>query len=353
MHSTMKAWQLDRFGLANLAPAVRPLPDVGREDILVRVGAVSLNYRDLLVVEGQLLPEPPEMPFVPVSDFAGTVVAAGEAVSRVAVGDRVMGNFWTQWIDGPPPAEMKHHALSLGGPLQGALADYIAVPAGVAVKTPTVLSDAEAATLPIAGLTAWFALTEANPIASGDVVVVQGTGGVALAAAQFVRALGGRAIVLSRSEAKLDRVGAAAPRGVAPWATIDTSLHPDWPARVMELTAGTGAQHVVELIGGENVPRSLSALALEGKLSLIGFLGGMETTVSAVPFMLGRLTMTGVSVGHRRAFERMAAFIETHDVRPIIDRTYDFDRAREAFDHLKRGPVGKVVVSMERPEDVA
>ena len=338
----MKAWQLPAFGLAHLAYGERPVPVLGPGEVLVRVGAVSLNYRDRLVVEGKLLPSPPAMPFVPVSDFAGRVVAVGADVDRVAPGARVMGHFWTDWLDGPAPAGMTEQGRSLGGPLPGALAEYVAIPAAAAVPVPETLSDVEAATLPVAALTAWFALTETGRTKPGDVVVVEGTGGVAMAGLQLATALGARVVVTSRSATK--RAGAA---DLGAWATVDTIAYPAWSDRVRALTGGRGADHVLEIIGGAHVREAVAALAPEGRISLIGFLGGNDVTVPALPLMLKRAGLRGVSVGHRRAFEAMAAFMRDRDLHPVVDRVFAFADAPAAFERLAAGPLGKVVIAID------
>jgi len=340
-HERMAAWQMSTFGIDNLREGERTVTTPQGNEVLVRVKAVSLNYRDKLVVAGDLLPTPPEMPFVPVSDFVGEVVETGDAVRRVRAGDRVMGNFWTEWLSGPAPRGMIEHGLSLGGPMQGALAEYIVIPEHVAVKAPSSLSDVEAATLPIAGVTAWFALTESGRTADGDIVVVQGTGGVALAAAQLAKALGARVILLSRSAEKLDRVAE-----LSPWQMIDTTRYPRWSERVRELSGGKGADHILELIGGDNLSASIEALAPGGQVSMIGFLAGAEMSLSAVPLMLKRARIQGVSVGHREAFERLVSFVGANDIHPVIDSVFAFSDAKAAFDRLDQGPVGKVVIDI-------
>jgi len=337
----MKAWQQSVFGLEQLKLSESTIPEPLAGNILARVKAVSLNYRDKLVATGQLLPVPPEMPFTPVSDFAGEVVALGDGVVRFEIGDRIMGNFWTQWIDGSPHPEMMRHGLSLGGPLQGALSEYVVIPEDAAVASPTNLSEQEAATLPIAGLTAWFALAETGRTRIGDTVLVQGTGGVALFAAQIAAAMGAKPIITSRSDGKLKRAGR-----LAPWATINTTTMQDWSRTALDLTGGKGVDHILETVGGANVSQSLQSLAPEGRLSLIGFLGGFDISISAVPLMLRRATIQGVSVGHRRAFERLVRFVEEHDLHPVIDHEYEFADALSAFTHLEQGPFGKVTVKV-------
>lgn len=335
----MRQWQLPSFGISHLEQVTRPVPHPGHGELLVRVGAVSLNYRDRLVVEGELLPERPAMPFIPVSDMCGEVVEVGEN-TRFRVGDRVIGNFWTQWIDGEPPAAMVRHGLSLGGPLPGMLAEYVVLPDSVAVRAPDTLSDEEASTLPVAGLTAWFALVETGNLLAGQAVVVQGTGGVSLFGMQIARALGARAIVTSRSRQKQDRLKTL---GVEDTVLID-GVH-DWSGEVIRLTDGHGADQILELIGGDNMRHSVNALASGGRIAQIGFLGGADVSFSAVPLMLRRGIIQGITVGHRTALERLASAVDRYGIRPVIDHVYGFDDAQAAFARLDEGPFGKVVIT--------
>ncbi|WP_294990830.1 NAD(P)-dependent alcohol dehydrogenase [uncultured Stenotrophomonas sp.] len=340
--STMNSWELDAPGLAHLHPVQRLIPRPGPGQLLVKVGAVSLNYRDALVINGGLLPGALPRPFVPASDMAGVVVETGPGACRFDVGQRVMGNFWTQWLDGAPPLEMLQHGLSLGGPLPGMLAGYVVLDEDVAVATPPSLSDEQACTLPVAALTAWFALVEAGQVRAGQTVLVQGTGGVSLFALQFAQALGARVIATSRSDSKLARV-----EQLGAWATINTGQYPDWGARAMELTAGQGVDHVLELLGGDNLAQSVAALAVGGHILQIGFLQETELRMPAVPLMLRRATLTGVSVGHRRAFEAMNAFIQRERLQPVIDAVFPFADVPAAFARLQQGPFGKVVVQVD------
>ena len=343
MGDTMRRWQLPAFGRRSLELVDVPVPTPGAQELLIRVAAVSLNYRDKLVVEGELLPDLPAMPFVPVSDMVGEVVAAGPRVSRFLPGDRVLGNFWTQWIDGAPPPEMARHGQSLGGPLPGMLSEYVVLHENVAVAAPVSLTDEEASTLPIAALTAWFALAETGPVKPGDTVLVQGTGGVALFGMQFAQALGARTIVTSRSVAKIERV-----RALGASVSIDTSATSDWSRSACELTGGRGVDHILETIGGDNLIRSMDALAAGGRIALIGFLNGQTLQLPAVPMMLKRSILQGISVGHRRAFETMNRAIDHHHIKPVIDTVYPIQDALSAFDHLERGPFGKVVIRLAR-----
>ncbi|WP_369975601.1 zinc-dependent alcohol dehydrogenase family protein [Xanthomonas bundabergensis] len=337
----MKAWQLPTFGMENLELAQRPLPRPGPDELLVKVAAVSLNYRDTLVVNGGLLPERPRMPFVPVSDMAGEVVELGSKTSRFRIGDRVMGNFWTQWLDGKPPRAMLEHGLSLGGPLPGMLAEYVVLPEEAAVAAPLSLSNEEASTLPVAALTAWFALVEAGRLRKGQTVLVQGTGGVSLFGLQFAHALRARVIVTSRSDDKLARA-----KTLGAWAGINTSRIPAWAQAALELTDGHGVDQVLELMGGDNLRQSVEALAGSGHILQMGFLDDTELRMPAIPLMLRRATLRGVSVGHRRAFEEMNQAIDRHRIKPVIDQVFSFAEAQAAFKHLKHGPFGKLVIKV-------
>ena len=339
MGKLMRAWQLPRLGMAHLEIAQRPVPQPGPNELLIKVAAVSLNYRDALVINGALLQTPPAMPFVPVSDMAGEVVATGMGTTRFTAGDRIVGNFWTQWLDDPPPAEMLRHGLSLGGPLPGMLAEYVVIHEDVAVHAPKSATDEEACTLPVAALTAWFALTEAAQARAGQTVVVQGTGGVSLFGLQFATALGARVIVTSRSEDKLSRA-----RGLGAWATINTLQTPDWAKAVADLTEDGGADHILEMIGGDNLRQSVQALAGGGHILQIGFMEDTELRMPAVPLQLRRATLRGVSVGHRRSFEEMNRAIDAFDIKPVIDRVFPFSEAPAAFKRLQEGPFGKVVI---------
>ncbi|WP_028605750.1 zinc-dependent alcohol dehydrogenase family protein [Ottowia thiooxydans] len=342
---SMQVWQLPTFGLENLELVERPVPRPAAHEVLIKVAAVSLNYRDKLVVNGELLPEPPPMPFVPISDMAGEVIELGSQTTRFKVGDRVMGNFWTQWLDGEPPRAIREHGLSLGGPLPGMLAEYVVLSEEVAVTAPSSLSDEEASTLPVAALTAWFALVEAGRLRQGQTVLVQGTGGVSLFGLQIAKALGARVIVTSRSDDKLARA-----KALGAWAGINTTYAPAWAQAVLELTGGEGVDQVLELVGGDNLRHSVEALAGSGHISQIGFMDDTEIRMPAIPLQLRCATLRGISVGHRRAFEEMNQVIDRHGIQPVIDKVFSFTDAPEAFTHLESGPFGKLVIKVGEEE---
>ena len=347
---TMTSWEVGTFGLSHLAAVKRPVPRPGPREILVRVAAVSLNYRDKLNAEGVLLPDL-KLPYSPASHAVGEVAAIGSEVTRFRPGDRVMTHFITDWIEGPvPPArpvagdrttDGTVYGGTLGGPLPGVLSDYILLHEESALAAPPSLSDTEAATLPIAALTAWFALFETASLKPGETVVVQGTGGVSLFGLQFAAAAGARVIVTSRDAAKLERAKAL---GAA--AGIDTGRRPEWDKALLELTGGRGADHILELVGGDNLTRSVRAAASGGRISQIGILAGTEASVPILPLMLKQVVLRGIVVGHRKAFEAMNAAIEATQMKPVIDAVYPFDQVPQAFTHLDRGPFGKIVIKV-------
>jgi len=336
-NATNKSWQMTGFGLPKLQLSEGPVPEPGPTALLVRVKAVSLNYKDRMIVDGVLIPDL-ALPFVPLSDAVGEVVAVGRDVTRFRVGERVLGQVIADWPDGDAPSVL--HKKTLGSSLPGVLSDYIVLAEDATVTAPASLSDSEASTLPIAALTAWTALVEASKPVPGETVLIQGTGGVALFALQFAVALGLRAIVTSSSDEKLAR---AAELGA--WRGINYRTQPAWDDAARELTGGRGVKHVLEMVGGDNARRSLDALAADGRLSVIGLLGGMEMTLPIVPFLRNRITVQGISIGHRRAFERMNEAIDALGIKPVVDTVYPFAEVRRAFDHLEKGPFGKIVIA--------
>jgi len=330
---TLRRWQLASFGRDQLEQvASEPLPTPGPGQLLVQVGAVSLNYRDLLMVrDGMGMSFP--LPFTPGSDMAGTVLATGPGVHRFAEGDRVINTFWGGWIDGPWHAG----AVLAGGPGPGVLASHVLIDQEWAVAAPATFDFAQASTLPCAGLTAWFALAETGALRPGQTVLIHGTGGVALFGLQLARLHGARAIVVTGSADKRAEA-------LALGATEVLMRDSDWPAEVRRLTQGRGADHVLELASGPHLDRSLQAAAQGGRVSIIGMLGGETLSASFYAMVLGRITVQGIGVGHRRALEDLVRAVEVNALEPVIAARYDFDALPEALDHLARGAFGKVVV---------
>jgi NADPH:quinone reductase-like Zn-dependent oxidoreductase len=334
----MKSWLLENTGRENLRLVNINEPKPGPGQILVRTTAVSLNFRDKLIIEGSY-PLPLTYPVVPGSDLAGEVIALGSGVSRFKVGDQVVSLFRPKWLRGVPSGEAAREAL--GGSLPGVLAEYVLLSEQGAVPYPGYLTSAEASTLPVAALTAWVALFTHGNLKSGETVLLQGSGGVSLFALQLAVAHGARVFVTSRSPGKIARLkqlGAAE--------VIDTSAHAAWAEVILRLTDGQGADHILDVLGGDAVPMSIQAAAWGGHIALIGIMDRPTTTIS-IPTMMGKtLRLHGVSVGSRRDMEQLLAFVENHRISPIIDAKYSFDALPDALDHLDRGPFGKIVVEI-------
>jgi NADPH:quinone reductase-like Zn-dependent oxidoreductase len=333
----MKRWELKSLGAANLklANATQPVPAAG--EVLVRVGATSLNFRDGMIVENGANVTL-DFPFTPLSDMAGEVAALGEGVTRFAVGDKVISIVIPGWIDG---VLASRNIPTQGGPIPGMLSEYVVTPAEWLVRAPSTLSAAEASTLPLAALTAWMAVVELGRVRAGQTVVVQGTGGVSIFALQFAAAHNARVIVTSGSDDKLSRaIQLGATDG------INRQTTPEWHQRVIELTGGRGADHVLEMAGGDNFARSVQAVNSGGRVSIIGLLESAELRAPIMPIIYGGVSIVGVSIGPRRVLEDMVRAIDQSGIRPAIDTVYDFENAREGFAHLKRGAFGKIVIQV-------
>jgi NADPH:quinone reductase-like Zn-dependent oxidoreductase len=318
----------DTFGLDALKLVERPDLIPGPGQVILKMKAFSINYRDLLVVNGVGRWKPP-LPRVPLSDGVGIVTATGNGVSRVKVGDRVAPIFYPNWLDGRVAAEKMGQALG-GAAADGVLAEYTLFDQASLVQVPAHLSDEEAATLPCAGVTAWSALIPFGHITPGDTVVVLGTGGVSLFALQFARLLGARVIVTSSSDHKLARakqLGAAA--------IINYKATPDWPTAVVELTDGLGADHVVDTVGG--LKDAIAAVRLGGTVAFVGLLSGMTTEVDLVTFMGKCARVEAVDVGSRAMFEAMNKAIGFHEMHPVVDRVFAFDELGPALTYLSEG----------------
>ena len=299
--------------------------------------AVALNARDLQILAGHY-PVGKGFPLVPVSDGVGEVVAVGEGVTRVRTGARVAANFAQRWLHGPRKPET--WSSTLGGDRDGLLQELVVLSEEGLVEVPEHLTDEEAATLPTPGVTAWQALVVRGHLKAGDVVLVEGTGGVALFAMQFARLAGARVIVTSRSRAKLDRARAAgASEGV------ERKDGSDWIARVRDLTDGKGVDHVVNVVG--DLGASVACLRIGGLISQIGYLGGMRLEGDIIPLLLANARLEGISVGPRSTFEEMNRAIALHRMRPVVDRSFSFDQAHEAFSFFaNESRFGKVVIRL-------
>jgi NADPH:quinone reductase-like Zn-dependent oxidoreductase len=314
-----------RGAVRRVQMAAAALADDG---VRVAVRAVGVNFRDVYVIRGNRYREP-ALDQVPMTDAAGVVVAVGSGVTRFKVGDRVCSTVLPNWIDGPLTAHGMARSTAV-------LAEYFDAGENDVVAAPPHLSDIEAATLPVAALTAWHAVAELGVVGAGDTVVVQTTGGVAVFAMQFAQALGARVIVVSRSQEKLQRTGA--------WATINTEITPDWDKQVLALTGGQGARLVLDMGLSDSLRRSARAAAYEGTVAIIGVVQQETNPLDIYTVMNKNLNVRGVETGSRAMFERMNRFMQEKGLRPHIDSVHnDVDAA---LDRIESSPYGKVVLSL-------
>jgi NADPH:quinone reductase-like Zn-dependent oxidoreductase len=335
----MKAWVIaDHFGIENLRIVERPEPQPGPGQVVVAVRAVSLNYRDLLVARGAYNPRMP-LPRIPCSDGAGEVTAIGAGVSRVKVGDRVAGTFFQKWIAGGLTEAMARSTL--GGDLDGMLAERVLLSEEGVVPFPEHLSFDEAATLPCAALTAWNALIGGG-LKAGDSVHVQGTGGVSIFALHFAKLMGAKVLITSSSDEKLARA-----KGLGADAGVNYRANPDWEKWCRSETGGIGVDHVVEVGGAGTLERSLKAVRTAGHVALIGVLSGAGGTINPLPILMRSICVRGIFVGSRAMFEAMNRAVAHGRLRPVIDKTFAFDQFPDALRHMERGAhFGKIVVKI-------
>ncbi|MDA0998545.1 MAG: NAD(P)-dependent alcohol dehydrogenase [Proteobacteria bacterium] len=319
----------------------RPTPDPGPGEVLVRLRAASLNYRDLLILKGGYRSRQKQADLVPLSDGAGDVAAVGQGATRFRVGDRVTACFFQDW----PAGDASERAMEsdTGRIVDGNLQEFRIFPEGGLVSTPSHLSDVEAAALPCAALTAWSAVVKHGRVKPGDCVLTQGTGGVSLFALQFAHLAGARVIVTSSSDDKLARA-----RALGAADGINYRAQPEWGAVCKRLAGGDGVDNVIELGGTETIKQSLIAVRPGGTLSLIGVLSGATTGNVLLPYIISRdVRLQGVTIGSHADMTAMGRAIEASGLHPVVDRVFPFADAKAAFEHLASGThFGKVCIEI-------
>jgi NADPH:quinone reductase-like Zn-dependent oxidoreductase len=336
----MKTYEIaEPKGIDNMKLVEHATPQPGTGEVLVRIRATSLNYRDLVTVKGGAATRGIRLPLVPLSDGAGEVVEVGRDVTRFKPADRVVASFFQSWLAGPPQTSFFRSAL--GGAINGTLSEYISLSETGLVRIPDYMSFEEAATLPCAAVTAWNALVSMGRVTAGETVLVLGTGGVSIFALQFARIHGGRVIATSSSYAKLGRL-----RELGAFGVINYKTTPDWDTQVLEMTGGEGVDHVIEVGGAGSLAKSIRAVKLGGRISLIGLLAG-GGQIDPMPMLLKSITLQGIFVGSRQMFEEMNRAMEINSVHPVIDRVFPFAQARDAYRYLESGAhFGKVCIAV-------
>ena len=337
----MKAFEVRKFGIDELVVTERETPEPKPGEVLVRLKAASLNYRDVMIVSGTYNPRM-KMPAVPFSDAAGEVAAVGAGVTLWKEGDRVCPIFVQRWYDGEVSLEKSRTALGAGAQWDGVLCEFGTFSEDSLVRIPEYLTDEEASTLPCVGVTAWNALFASGKLKAGETVLTLGSGGVSVTALQLAKLAGARVIATTSSDekaAKLKDLGADE--------TINYKSREDWDAAVLELTAKRGVDHVIEVGGAGTLPRSLNSVRYGGHIALIGALSG-PGEINPVSVFMKSVRLQGLFVGSRKMFEDLNRALKAGGVRPDIDRVFDFDQAPEALRYMESGAhFGKIVVRIQ------
>lgn len=337
----MKAYEIEEFGIENLAISERAEPEPKAGEILVRFQAASLNYRDLMVVSGTYNSKM-KLPAVPLSDGAGEVVELGDGVTKWAIGDRVMPIFAQRWYDGDSSEEKRRTSLGAGAQWDGVLREYGTFNEESVVRIPDHLSYEEASTLPCAAVTAWNALVVSGKLKAGESVLTLGTGGVSVFAAQFAKMFGARVVSTSGSDEKLERL-----RELLIYETVNYRKREDWDAAVLEIVGKPGVDHVVEVGGSGTLGKSINAVRIGGHVAMIGALTGAAGFNPTTVFMKA-IRLQGIFTGSRQTFEDMNRAISVNKLKPVIDRVFEFDEVPEAFRHMETAShFGKIVIKID------
>lgn len=336
----MKAYQIIAGQqIAGLEQVRRNISAPSAHEVQVRIHAVSLNYRDLMITDGKYL-STGDAPVIPCSDGAGEVIAVGADVTRFHVGDRVAASFFPNWIHGSPTAQ--NTAGALGGAVDGMLAEEAVLHEDALVAIPDHLSYVEAATLPCAGVTAWNALFVEGKLMAGDSVLLLGTGGVSIWALQLAKAAGLRTIITSSSDEKLEHA-----RRLGVSATINYKTTPEWQDEVLRLTDGRGVDLVLEVGGQGTLTHSIASARMGGTVAIIGGVSGFGGELNPFALIGGAKRLSGIYVGSRDMFEDLNRFVSVAEIHPVVDRVFPFSQARDAYTHLERaGHFGKVVIEV-------
>lgn len=326
----------EQYGLDHITLEEKSIPEIGPKEVLVKTTAMTLNQLDLMIAKGDF---GTALPHVLGSDAVGVVEKIGAGVSLFNVGDVVIPQFIQSWQSGKLTKEQQTTRLGTDRP--GVFSEYWALPEEGLVKIPKNLTPAEAATLPIAGLSAWEALYTKGNIQAGQTILLQGTGGVSIFALQFAKLAGARVIITSGSDEKLSKA-----KLLGADATINSTTHPNWQEQVLELTGGKGVDLAVEL-SWTGIDKTITAMAMGGKIIVVGLLGGADTSVNVYGIMLKCLSIIGLQVGSKASFEAMNRAIENNNLKPVIDRTFPFSAFKEAFHYVAGGHhFGKVVIQL-------
>ena len=327
----MKLFQIqDEWSPDHLKLNETSIPSPGPGEVLLEMKAASLNYRDMVVLRRGYGAQTGTLPLIPVSDGAGVVQETGSGVSELSEGDRVCPLFMQNWLAGSP--NRKKLSSTLGGPIDGVMAEYRCFPESGVYPVPEHLSDVEAATLPCAALTAWSALIGEGRIQPGESVLIQGTGGVSLFALQFAKMAGARAILISGSEEKMKQASQLGADDV-----LNYRSQPEWGKIIRDLAGGDGVDHIIEVGGTDTLPQSLRAIRPGGTISMIGVLSGHEMKAQLGLIVTRQIRLQGITVGHRQGFENMCRAINRHQLKPVVDQVYPFESLPEALDRLAGG----------------
>lgn len=334
----MKAYEINEFGIENLAISDRKMPVAQANEVLVKFRAASLNYRDLMMVKGEYDPKL-RTPLVPCSDGAGEVVEVGPDVTKWKIGDGVMPSFMQGWIDGA--VEFRKAKTALGGDFDGCLREYGAFQESGLVKIPGHLTFEEAATLPCAGVTAWNALKYSGQINKGDRVLLLGTGGVSVFGLQFAKNLGAETIITSSSDDKLEMAST-----LGATHTINYASNPEWDEEVLEITGKRGVDHIIEVGGAGTLQRSLNCVRMGGHIAVIGVLAG-KGEFNPMSVLMKAVRLHGIFVGSREMFEDMTEVMRNEYIKPVVNKVFEFEEAREALEHMESGShFGKIVIKI-------